>query len=80
VRGLVRIRAPLGTTVSIIPFGTARGVTLRGLRYGLTDATLDVGRIGVSNVVSRSPFSVRVKHGRLLLVVFSRKLAKRLVR
>jgi hypothetical protein len=29
-----------------------------------------VGEIGVSNVVGRSPFSVAVRRGRMLLVVF----------
>ena len=63
------VRAPRGTTVSLLPFGPCRGVTLRGLRYPLTDATMRVGDTGLSNVVARSPFTVRVRRGAMLLLV-----------
>ncbi len=63
------VAAKIGTTVSLIPFGACSGVTLRGLQYPLTQATLKVGTIGVSNVVRRSPFTVRVKAGHMLLVI-----------
>jgi thiamine pyrophosphokinase len=66
----ISVHAARGTKVSIIPFGQCGGVTLKGLRYPLRNATLRVGEIGVSNVVVRSPFSVRVKKGKLLLIVF----------
>jgi thiamine pyrophosphokinase len=64
------VDAPPGTTVSLIPFGTCTGITLRGLRYALTDAVWRTGKIGVSNVVRRSPFTVSVRRGRMLLVLF----------
>jgi thiamine pyrophosphokinase len=64
-----RIHAPTGTTVSLIPFGPCSGITLRGLVYPLHNARMAVGDIGVSNVVRRSPFSVSVRRGRMLLVV-----------
>ncbi len=64
--------APRGTTVSIVPFGPCHGVTLRGLRYPLRNASLRIGEIGVSNVVSRSPFSVRVRRGHLMVFVLDR--------
>ena len=69
VTGKFHGRARRGTTVSIIPFGRCSGVTLRGLRYPLRNATLRVGEIGVSNVVVRSRFSVSVKKGHLLVFV-----------
>jgi len=66
------VRARKGTTVSLVPFGPCGGITLRGLRYPLTNASMKVGEIGVSNVVVRSPFSVAVRRGRMLIIVFSR--------
>ncbi len=63
------IRARRGTTVSLLPFGPCRGITLRGLRYPLTDASMRVGDTGLSNVVVRSPFTVRVRRGAMLLLV-----------
>lgn len=71
------VAARTGTTVSLIPFGVCSGVTLRGLRYPLTDAKMGVGRIGVSNVVRTSPFSVRVKKGNMLLIVYDRAFPDR---
>ncbi len=62
--------APRGTTVSLLPFGSCVGVTLRGLRYPLNDAAMGAGEIGVSNVVRTSPFRVTVRRGRMLLVIF----------
>jgi thiamine pyrophosphokinase len=64
------VHASRGTTVSLLPFGTCRGITLRGLRYPLKGAAMRPGEIGVSNVVRTSPFSVTVRRGRMLLVIF----------
>jgi len=64
------VNAPRGTTVSLLPFGDCGGITLRGLRYSLTDAAMRPGEIGVSNVVRTSPFSVTVRRGRMLIVIF----------
>jgi len=66
------MRARRGTVVSLIPFGTCSGVTLAGLRYPLRGATLRNGEIAVSNVVMRSPFSVSVRRGNLLLIILER--------
>jgi thiamine pyrophosphokinase len=63
------IRAPRGTTVSLIPFGPCEGITLRGLRYPLTNASMRVGDTGLSNVVVKSPFRVQVRRGPMLLLV-----------
>ena len=64
--------APVGTTVSLIPFGSCSGVTLRGLRFPLVEGTLRTGDVAVSNVARARQFSVSVRHGRLLVVVLTR--------
>jgi thiamine pyrophosphokinase len=66
------VRAKVGTTVSLIPFGSCSGITLKGLRYPLTNATMKVGEIGVSNIVKRSPFSITVRRGNMLLFIMDR--------
>ena len=66
------ITAPRGTTVSLIPFGNCYGITLKGLQYPLTNASMTVGEIGVSNVVRSSPFSVRVRKGNMLLLMLQK--------
>jgi thiamine pyrophosphokinase len=63
------VNAPPGTTLSLIPFGPCSGITLRGLRYPLKDAAMRTGEIGVSNVVRRSPCTVEVRRGKMLVVV-----------
>jgi len=75
-RSLMRAARP-GTVVSLVPFGNCDGVTLRGLRYPLTNASMPVGEIGVSNVVRSSPFTVKVKRGKMLLVMLEGKGAGR---
>lgn len=71
VRRECRMRAPRGTLVSLIPYGVCTGVTLRGLRYPLTGATLAADRTAVSNVVERGGFSVRIDRGKALVVILS---------
>lgn len=63
-------RAKVGTTISLIPFGQCSGITLRGLQYPLTNATMRVGEIGVSNIVRLSSFSIHVQKGNMLLIAF----------
>jgi len=67
-----RVRAVPGTTVSLIPFSRCSGITLRGLRYPLTGASLQGGAVAVSNVVEKNPFTVTVRKGRMLLVLIGR--------
>ena len=69
----LKVSARKGTTVSIIPFGPCTGITLKGLQYPLHNARMRIGQIGVSNVVVRSPFSVQVRKGRMLLIIFDVK-------
>jgi thiamine pyrophosphokinase len=63
------IHAHIGTVVSLIPFGPCDGITLRGLEYLLTNASMRIGDVGISNVVRSSPFKVSVQRGTMLLVV-----------
>jgi thiamine pyrophosphokinase len=63
------VRATEGATVSLVPFGACNGITLKGLHYPMVDGTLRIGQVAVSNVVHSSPFSVKVKRGKLLLIV-----------
>lgn len=70
-------RAARGTTASLIPFGRCSGITLRGFRYGLTNASMGAGEVGVSNVVVSSPFSIRVRTGHMLLILLDRSLRRR---
>lgn len=67
-----KIKAKPGTTISLIPFGRCSGITLKGLHYSLSNATMKVGEIGVSNVVKRSPFSVTVRKGKMLVFIMDR--------
>ncbi len=57
-------------TVSVFAFdGTAHGVTLEGLEYPLTDATLTADfPLGVSNHVMEHPARVTVREGTLLVM------------
>ncbi len=66
-----KVSARPGTTVSLIPFGVCRGITLKGLRYPLSGASMKVGEIGASNVVTRSPFTVTVRSGKMLVFVMA---------
>jgi thiamine pyrophosphokinase len=71
VHGSRRLRAPVGTTVSLLPATPCHGVTLRGLRYPLTDGSLTTGEVAVSNVVTRPSFSVVITRGKALVIVLA---------
>lgn len=62
---------PVGSTVSLLPlFGAAQGITTRGLRYALVDATLRPGQppCGVSNVAHEPQVHITIQTGCALLV------------
>jgi len=69
VMGAAQFRAPRGSIVSILPFGTLRGVTLQGLRYPLRNATIKAGDIAVSNTSVRARFFVRFGSGKALVII-----------
>ncbi len=69
ITGAMRFAAPRGSTVSLLPFGRLRGVTLRGLRYPLHDATIAAGDVAVSNTATSRTFGIRIDHGKALVIV-----------
>lgn len=70
VAGECSLALPVGTLVSLLPLSArVTGVTLRGLRYPLQDATLAWGTSrGLSNVAVASPIGVEARQGTLLLM------------
>lgn len=69
--GRTMLPARRGDLVSLLPISrTVRGVTTRGLKFGLRRGTLVAGSsLGVSNVVVTTPASVTVGSGDLLVVI-----------
>ena len=67
----LELALPEGTLVSALPFDTrVEGVSYEGLTYPLADATMEVGDpYGVSNLARAPPQRIRVRSGRLLVVV-----------
>lgn len=65
--------APVGTGVSLIPYGDCVGVSLQGLKYPLVDASLRRGEVAVSNVTTRKHFSVTCSRGSLLVIVMNER-------
>lgn len=67
VKARTRFSAPLGTLVSLLAPSVARGVTTRGLKWDLDRKNLKRGTLGIHNFVVRSPATVSVESGELLL-------------
>jgi len=67
VRGKARFAAPIGTLVSLYAPTKARGVTTKGLRWPLKDATLQRGTLGIHNFVVSSPVEVAADSGELVV-------------
>jgi thiamine pyrophosphokinase len=64
------IKCPIGTTISLMPFGEAIGVTTKNLQYPLSNETLRLGqREGLSNISTGSPVSISIESGMLLVSV-----------
>ena len=68
--GLVEVRGEPGDLVSLIPLGgRAAGVTLRGFRYPLEQATLEPGStLGVSNELRNTSGTVSLRTGTLVVI------------
>lgn len=66
----VQLEGRIGDVVTLLPLGgDVDGVTTSGLRYPLSGETLLSGRSrGLSNVRTSASASVRIEHGRLLVV------------
>ena len=72
VRRKLDLFLPIGTTVSLIPFGRLTGVTLRGFQFPLNGKTMADGSLGVSNVTIAKKVSIHLRTGKLLVVVLSK--------
>lgn len=79
VDGVASIDGSAGDRVSLLPLSErVEGVTLHGLKYALTGATLARGStLGVSNEIVHAPASVRISQGLLLVVVAHRRTRRR---
>lgn len=71
VHDSIELSEPAGTTISVLPWlGSASGVLERGMRWDLTDATLDAGTSqGMSNVAAEQTQRISVERGVLLVIV-----------
>ncbi len=72
ITGEVKItkQEQFGKYVSLLPFdGAAKGVTLKGFKYPLTDDTIkSVSSIGISNEIEEETAIVSVREGILLMI------------
>jgi thiamine pyrophosphokinase len=67
VDGETTVEGPVGTVISLFAIGECRGVSTSGMRWELHDFTLPFGPRGVHNEIARSPATVTVRSGDLLL-------------
>lgn len=68
VNGCMTLHGAKGDTVSLLPLGEAKGVTIRGFFYPLKEYDLDSAYpLGISNVVTEDAASISVQSGDLLL-------------
>lgn len=75
VDGEILLKGAKGDTVSFVPLGEARGVTLRGFFYPLTEHTLTSDYpLGVSNVVTQEEATASVREGDLLMFHYTQSV------
>jgi thiamine pyrophosphokinase len=67
VDGESTVEGPVGAVVSLVAIGECTGVTTSGMRWELDDFTLPFGPRGIHNEIARSPATVSVRSGDLLL-------------
>ena len=57
---------------SLLPLnGPATGVTTQGLKWELSEATLDKHFMGISNIALQNKVRIQVAHGNLLCILLS---------
>ncbi len=67
-----RFDCPVGTTISLTPFGKASGIVTTNLRFPLSNETLEQGiREGLSNEALGSPVTIVIEAGALLVSVLT---------
>jgi thiamine pyrophosphokinase len=65
----------LEQTLSFFPFfGKAEGVSTRGLRWELKDASFDISHMSLSNVAIDEKVTINVKSGLLILILQKNKI------
>jgi len=70
LKGSKRISCHPGQTVSLIPLGPSpRGVTTKGLKWELHDATLDKNFFSLSNISLSSEFEITIAEGDLVCML-----------
>ena len=69
LRGAEEFSAATGSSVSLLPYGRCSGITLAGLQYGMSDKSLPIGHIAVSNVSVNRRFRVSCNRGNLLVII-----------
>jgi thiamine pyrophosphokinase len=67
VDGMTEIEGEPGTLVSLVAIGTCQGVTTTGMRWDLTDFTLEFSPRGIHNELLGERATVSVREGDLLL-------------
>ncbi|MGI8926085.1 MAG: thiamine diphosphokinase [Tepidiformaceae bacterium] len=67
VEGTALVEGPPGTVVSLVAIGECGGVTTQGLRWDLAGERLSFSPRGVHNEIARTPATVTVEEGDLLL-------------
>ncbi len=61
-----------GQTISLLPLnGPATSVTTQGLKWELSEATLDKHFMGISNIALQNKVRIQVAHGNLLCILLS---------
>ena len=72
VNGSYTLAGAKGSTISLLPLGTARGVTIQGCYYLIRDYTLESdSSLGMSNVVTADEAVISVREGDLMLFHYS---------
>jgi thiamine pyrophosphokinase len=59
-----------GGTVSLVPAGDCKGITLKNLKYPLKNAPLATGRTAISNIALGKNFEISLRKGRMLVIVY----------
>jgi len=69
----LQVTNPIGTTLSLLALSATTGVNIQGVRYPLTNATIDVGStLGLSNETCVERVSIAIGSGTLLAMTVNR--------
>ena len=64
-----KLNGPVGSIVSMVPWGEVAKVQTSGLKYPINNEVLKIGSRGISNEISGSPSSIYVSSGTILLFI-----------